>query len=77
MDDTNDVVEVQNKSTRFMLGRSLVGIVLGGLAGFALYRYVGCAGGTCLITSSPWGSVVYCMILGFVLSQARWFGRVA
>ena len=59
------------------LVRAILGIVLGGLAGFGLYRYLGCASGTCLITSSPWVSVVYGMILGFVVSQARWPRRVA
>ena len=59
-----------------MLVRAVLGIVLGGLAGFGLYRYVGCANGTCLIASSPWGSVIYCMILGFVVSQIQWRRRV-
>ena len=70
-------VKDQNQQTPVMLVRAILGIVLGGLAGFGLYRYVGCADGTCLIASSPWGSVVYCMILGFVLSQVRWSSRVA
>lgn len=63
------------KKPPIMLVRATVGIVLGGLAGFGLYRYVGCADGTCLITSSPWGSVIYFMILGFILSQAGRPGR--
>jgi hypothetical protein len=58
-------------------GEYRVGMVLGGLAGFGLHRHVGCADGTCLITSSPWGSVIYGMILGFVLSRVVWQGRVA
>jgi hypothetical protein len=38
-----------------------LGIVLGGLAGFAYYSYVGCATGSCPITSNPvistaWGA---------------------
>jgi hypothetical protein len=75
MGDKADVVKGSTKKAPVMLVRAILGIVLGGLAGFGLYRYVGCANGTCLISSSPWGSVVYCMILGFVLSQARWPGR--
>jgi hypothetical protein len=76
MDEENDVVKSQNKKVPVMLVRAILGIVLGGLCGFGLHRYVGCTDGTCLITSSPWGSVIYCMILGFVLSQARWPSRV-
>ena len=77
MGDTTDVMKGRIRRTPVMLVRAIFGIVLGGLAGFGLYRYVGCADGTCLITSSPWGSVIYCMILGFVLSQARWPIRAA
>ena len=77
MDGKTDAEKGPFKEAPVMLGRATLGIVLGGLAGFGLYRYVGCVDGTCLITSSPWGSVVYCMILGFVLSQARWPRRVA
>jgi hypothetical protein len=76
MDCNNDIVKDRSKKAPVMLFRAILGIVLGGLAGFALYRYVGCADGTCLISSSPWGSIVYWMILGFVLSQARWPNRV-
>ena len=77
MGSKTDVLKNRIKGTRVMPVRAILGIVLGGLAGFGLYRYVGCADGTCPITSSPWGSVVYCMILGFVVSQVRWPGRVA
>lgn len=76
MGNMTDVVKGRIKDAPVMPVRAIIGIVLGGLAGFGLYRYVGCADGTCLITSSPWGSIVYCMILGFVLSQARWPNRV-
>lgn len=77
MDCNNEVAKDQNKKAPVMFVRAILGIVLGGLAGFGLYRYVGCADGTCLISSSPWGSVIYCMILGFVVSQIRWPSRLA
>ncbi len=77
MSDKTDVMKGRGKEHAVMLVRAILGIVLGGLAGFWLYRYVGCANGKCLITSSPWVSVVYGMILGFVVSQARWPSRVA
>ena len=76
MDDLNEVLKDRTKNAPVMFVRAIIGIMIGGLAGFGLYRYVGCADGTCLIASSPWGSVIYCMILGFVLSQARWPSRV-
>jgi hypothetical protein len=76
MSNETDVVKGRIKEAPVRLVRAIFGIVLGGLAGFGLYRYVGCANGTCLISSSPWGSIVYCMILGFVLSQIRRHSQV-
>jgi F0F1-type ATP synthase assembly protein I len=72
MHDRHDPATNQEKNPPVLLFRAIFGVLLGGLAGFALYRYVGCPNGTCLIASSPWGSVVSCMILGFVVSQVRW-----
>jgi hypothetical protein len=54
-----------------MIGRLIGGVVLGGIAGFALYRFIGCSGGGCPITSNPWISVLYGMVMGAVLSQTR------
>ena len=36
-----------------------IGIAIGALAGYAYYFYVGCASGTCAITSKPLNSTVY------------------
>lgn len=43
--------------------------VLGGaVAGFAWYYYVGCATGTCPITSNPYISTGYGALMGFLVS---------
>lgn len=39
-------------------GRALA-VVLGGAAGYAFYRFVGCRTGGCPITSNPWLSTLY------------------
>ena len=75
MTEKKETSNDRTKKPPVMLGRAIVGVVLGGLAGYGLYRYVGCASGACLVTSSPWGSILYCMILGFVASQIRLPGR--
>ena len=72
MDEKNHAAECCCGGKPALFGRGIVGIVLGGLAGFAVYHFVGCPTGTCPITSSAWGSVVYGMILGFVVSQIAW-----
>ncbi len=42
---------------------------LGGAAGFAYYYFIGCASGTCPISSNPYISTVYGALVGAVLSR--------
>jgi hypothetical protein len=48
--------------------RLILGIVLGAAAGFAYFKFVGCASGTCPITSNPYISTAYGAIMGAVAS---------
>ncbi len=41
-----------------------IGIAIGALAGYAYYFYVGCASGTCAITSKPLNSTLYGAVMG-------------
>jgi hypothetical protein len=41
-----------------------IGIAIGALAGYAYYFYVGCASGTCAITSKPLNSTLYGALMG-------------
>jgi Family of unknown function (DUF6132) len=45
--------------------------VLGGMAGFGYYYYIGCASGTCPITGSPYVSTLYGMALGLLLAPGQ------
>lgn len=45
----------------------VIGAVLGGLAGFLYWKYVGCLTGTCAISSKPLNSTLYFAFLGAVL----------
>jgi phage shock protein E len=45
----------------------LLGIALGAIAGYAYYYFVGCANGTCSITSKPLNSTLYGALMGAVL----------
>ena len=47
--------------------RRAIAATLGGAAGFAYYYYIGCASGTCPITSNPYISVAYGMLVGAML----------
>lgn len=43
---------------------TLVGLAMGALGGYAYYYFVGCASGTCAITSNPLNSTLYGAMLG-------------
>ncbi len=45
------------------------GIVIGGAAGFLLYKLVGCRTGACPITSNPYISVVYGAVMGYLITM--------
>lgn len=44
-----------------------IGVVLGLIAGYAYYHYVGCLSGTCAITSKPLNSTLYGGLMGGLL----------
>jgi len=50
-----------NKS---IITRMSIGIVFGGVVGFAYYYFIGCKSGTCAITSSSAISTLYGVLLG-------------
>ncbi|WP_291103091.1 MULTISPECIES: DUF6132 family protein [unclassified Flavobacterium] len=41
-----------------------IGVVVGAVAGYLYYFYVGCASGTCAITSKPLNSTLYGGLMG-------------
>ncbi len=51
-----------------MITRSIIGIVIGGVLGYAMYRFVGCSSGACPITSNPWISTIAGMVIGGMFS---------
>ncbi|WP_396171562.1 DUF6132 family protein [Flavobacterium sp.] len=44
-----------------------IGIVVGAVAGYLYYYFVGCASGTCAITSKPFNSTLYGAAMGGLL----------
>jgi phage shock protein E len=43
---------------------TIIGIVAGAIGGYLYYHYVGCASGTCAITSKPINSTLYGAMMG-------------
>ncbi len=48
--------------------KMIIGVAIGGVLGFLFYRFIGCASGTCPITSKPLNSILYGAIMGLLLS---------
>jgi len=55
---------------RIKLMRYVIGALIGGIAGFAYYKWVGCSTGTCPITSNPWTSTIYGMVMGALVGSS-------
>jgi len=45
----------------------LSGVIVGAVAGYLYYYYVGCVTGTCAITSRPLNSTLYGAVMGGLL----------
>jgi hypothetical protein len=45
----------------------VIGILLGTIAGYLYWKFVGCANGTCKITSKPLNSSLYGALMGFLV----------
>ena len=43
---------------------SIAGVLIGAIGGYLYYTFVGCASGTCAITSSPIMSTLYGAVMG-------------
>jgi len=53
--------------TRKSILINVIGVVIGAIAGYLYYFYVGCASGTCAITSKPLNSTLYGAVMGGLL----------
>lgn len=50
-------------------GLTFLGMILGAVAGYFYWREIGCASGTCMITSKPLNSSIYGAVMGGLLSN--------
>ncbi len=60
-------MKIWEKIKQQSLKRILLGVLLGAVAGYAYYYFIGCNSGTCAITSNPINSVLYGSFAGLVL----------
>lgn len=50
--------------------KPFLAILIGGLAGFAYYWFVGCSSGSCAITSNPYMSIIFGSLFGLFLVKS-------
>ena len=58
--------QIQNIKS-FLNLRLLIGVVVGAIAGYAYYYFIGCSSGSCAITSNPVNSTLYGIVFGALL----------
>lgn len=46
---------------------SIAGVLVGAILGYAYYYFIGCATGSCAITSKPINSTVYGSVMGYLM----------
>ena len=51
--------------------KSIIAALIGGALGFAYYYFIGCKSGACPITSNPFISIGYGMVIGFLLTTGK------
>lgn len=67
MKEENSSNKIQIFAKRFLSWQLALGIVLGGVGGYAYYYFIGCNSGSCPITSNPTNTVLYGILMGSVL----------
>lgn len=72
MSDINETRTVSIKkfltSRRFL--KPFLSVVIGGVAGYLYYYFVGCNSGQCAITSNPYNSVIFGGLLGLFITSS-------
>jgi hypothetical protein len=53
-----------------MILRMLIGAAIGGGLGFGWQKLVGCSTGTCPLTSNPFISTLYGMVMGVLIATS-------
>ncbi len=48
------------RSNKFIV----IGAIVGGIGGYLYYYFIGCASGSCAITSKPINSMIYFSVMG-------------
>lgn len=50
------------------IAKRILPVIIGGILGYAYYHFIGCASGSCPISSNPYISTLYGAGIGFIFS---------
>jgi len=59
----------RNKLLKYISIPALVGIIAGAIAGYIYYIEIGCASGTCPLTSNPYLSILWGAVIGYLFGD--------
>ena len=60
-------MDIKARIKKILTLRLLIGLIAGGVLGFAYYYFIGCNSGGCAITSNPYRMTAYGMLFGALL----------
>jgi len=60
-------MNLKSRIKKFFTLRLFIGLIIGGILGFAYYYFIGCNTGGCAITSNPYRITGYGMLFGALL----------
>ena len=54
---------------KFLTLKSIIGMVVGVIGGYIYYIKVGCNSGSCPITSNPWMTMLWGLLMGYLVGD--------
>jgi len=54
---------------RFLTLKTILGMFVGVIGGYIYYAKVGCNGGSCPITSNPWLTMLWGLMMGYLIGD--------
>ena len=54
---------------KFFTLKSIIGMLVGVIAGYVYYIKVGCNSGSCPITSNPWMTMLWGLMMGYLVGD--------
>ena len=66
--------KLKNINQRVLI-KNAIGIIIGGIGGYLYYIKIGCASGTCPLTSNPYISILWGGLVGYLIADLIKFSK--